>query len=207
MFHDIVQIGLFRGAGGKSLFAFAAQLNDPDGGAPSERGIFTVDYKLACDQRAPLYPDVPASYSDDFAIAPDGERMAHVANRTLDDAGTDRKRIWIGSVSTRTRRACSAPANGQFDEGPQWLADGERLVWTRRTDEPQGAVVMIADVAGDVCSGERPLLGAAPNTFVYTAKNGCATAPASTSSGAAAAGLVGWALAGALRRCTRRRRD
>lgn len=192
IFYGIEQIGVFRGAGGKTLFAFDTQLNDIDGGAPSQRGIFVVDYKLPCSDRKPLYNDVPNSYSADFTIAPDGERMAHVGDRAVDTLiGNDRQRIWIGTVSTGTRKVCSAPPAGNYDVGPQWISSGNQIAWTRRTSQADDAVVMVADVAGDVCSNERALTSSANGVLTHTAKNGCSMGAASRRSSPFMLAIVG----------------
>jgi Tol biopolymer transport system component len=178
VFFGIEQFGVFRGAGGKTYIAFDAQLSDPDGGAPAQRAIFAVDFKEECSTRTLLYSDAPQSVSADFVLAPDGERMAHVANRATTGTGTDRNRIWIGAVSTRTRKVCSDPPVGAYDVGPQWISGGDQLVWTRRTDGAPDAFIMLADVAGDVCTNPRALTSTQPGEISHTAKNGCAASPA-----------------------------
>jgi hypothetical protein len=178
VFFGIEQFGVFLGAGGKTYVAFGAQLNDPDGGVPSQRAIFAVDYKQPCATRTLLYDDVPQSFSADFVLAPDGERMAHVANRTTSGVSTDRNRIWIGAVSTRTRKVCSDPPAGNYDVGPQWISGGDQIVWTRRTNGAPDATVMLADVSGDVCTSPRAITSTQAGEVSHTAKNGCAVSPA-----------------------------
>jgi hypothetical protein len=171
IFYGIHQIGIFRGLGGKTYVAFVALLTDPDAGSQAT-GIFAVDYKVDCSTRQLLFGDTPTSYSGDFAVASDGDRMAHVADRTVvDNGGVDRRRVWIGSVTSHSRKVCSAPPPGAYDIAPQWLAADTQLIWTRVVDG--GGNAMIADVSGDVCTNERTLGPTGPTDIVLTPRNGC----------------------------------
>ena len=176
-FVDITQIGVFRGLGGKVFIAFTGQVTEADAGAPSVRGIYAVDYSQACSTRALVFSDAPTTVSDDFALSPDGDRMAHASNRdpASDDAGALRRRIWIGSVTARTRTLCSDSPVGFTDQGPQWLAGGAKLTWTRRPKgKAFGGEIMIADVSGQTCSNVRSLVVLASGESVLTPRNGCA---------------------------------